>query len=87
MRPLTRFYDDQIHTFNITLLAGLDTIYYPNIWFETVAGLPDEDVGMMKLMTASPNIGLGVGIGALVLGAILCVLSTIACYKSKKVYV
>ena len=58
-----------------SLLEGLDPIYYPMIWFETVTSLDDSMVDMMKMMTASPSIGLGIGIGSICIGVIMCVLS------------
>lgn len=57
------------------LLDGLPTTYYPMIWFETVAALDEDLVGMVKLMVAAPSIGLGVGVGMTVSGFFLIALA------------
>jgi len=86
LRPLTRHFDgdDSSQTFDINLLKGLDTIYYPMIWFETVVRLDDDMASQMRLMTSAPKIGLGVGIGMIVVGTILGVVATALFIKHRQ---
>lgn len=74
----------QNHTYQIDLMEGLDTIYYPMIWFETVTSLDDSMVDMMKAMAASPSISLGIGIGSIIIGLILCALSAFLVIRHRR---
>jgi len=74
----------QGHDYQIDLLEGLDPIYYPMIWFETVTSLDDSMVDMMKMMTASPSIGLGIGIGSICIGVIMCALSAFLVIRHRR---
>jgi len=86
LRPVKRIADDHNpnHTVSVELFDGLDTIYFPTIWFEQVVTLPDEMTSQFKMMTTAPKVGLGLGIAMLVVGFIMAVYVAFVFVRSRQ---
>lgn len=86
LRPLKKHADDNVpdHFETVELFDGLDTIYYPTIWFEEVVTLPNEMTSQFKLMTMAPKVGMGFGIAMLVSGFIMAVYVAFVFVRSRQ---
>ena len=59
-------------------------MYWPLIWFGVGAQLDDDRmVSLIKVMSMTPSIGLGIGIVLAVIGAVNIVIAVVFLVKSK----
>lgn len=68
----------------ITMFSGVSTTYFPVMWFENTAGVPDDLVFKMKLMANLPDILKGVGWVEIGLASAICFISIVIFLSRRK---
>ena len=68
----------------ITMFKGVRRTFFPVMWFENTAGVPDDLVFKMKLMANLPDILKGVGWVEIGLASAACIISTVMFLSRKK---
>jgi len=68
----------------ISMFKGVRRTFFPVMWFENTAGVPDSLVFKMKLMANLPDILKGVGWVQIGLATAICIISTVMFLSRKK---
>jgi len=68
----------------ISMFKGVRRTYFPVMWFENTAGVPDDLVFKMKLMANLPDILKGVGWVQIGLAFAICLISTVMFLSRRK---
>jgi hypothetical protein len=64
-------------------LDGLETLFYPMVWFETYTELDDETASLMKFLGIAPKLGTIIGSIMIGLGCLTASIAFFSIWRSR----